>query len=74
MITQKQMILNHLKDFGSITPLQALDEYACYRLSAQIFKLRDEGHDIETEYITRKNRYGKAVTFAKYVYKFNKGE
>ena len=69
MQTQREMILKHLQDFGYITPLLALEVYGCYRLSAQIFNLREEGHDIKTEYITRKNRFGQPVTFAKYVYK-----
>lgn len=76
MITQKDMILNHLKDFGSITPLKALEEYGCYRLSAVIFELRDigrrEGFTIETHPLTRKNRFGNSVTFAEYVYKEDK--
>lgn len=76
MITQRDMILNHLKDFGSITPLKALEEYGCYRLSAVIFDLRDigrtEGFTIETRPLTRKNRFGKSVTFAEYIYKEDK--
>ena len=76
MITQREMILNHLKDFGSITPLKALEEYGCYRLSAVIFELRDigrrEGFTIETRPLTRKNRFGNSVTFAEYIYKEDK--
>ena len=69
-MTQKEMILQHLRLFGSITPLKALEEYGCYRLSAVIFELRELGRDygftIETKPLTRKNRFGKSVTFAEY--------
>lgn len=45
---QTQMILNHLKNYRSITPLEALNEYSCFRLAARIKDLRDQGHSIET--------------------------
>ena len=75
-MTQKEMILQHLRLFGSITPLKALEEYGCYRLSAVIFELRELGRDygftIETKPLSRKNRFGKSVTFAEYIYKEDK--
>ena len=45
----------------SITPLQALNKYGCFRLAAAIHKLRKEGMAIETEYVTKNSK-----TFAKY--------
>jgi len=45
----------------SITPLQALNKYGCFRLAALIHKLRKEGMVIETEYVTKNSK-----TFAKY--------
>jgi len=48
-MTQKANVLNHLKVFGSITPLEALNRYGCFRLGAIIFELRKEGNDITTE-------------------------
>lgn len=46
---QEQDILDHLKQFGSITPQEALREYGCMRLSARIMRLRRAGHEILTE-------------------------
>ena len=46
MITQEQQILNHLKQEESITPMDAVQYYNIYRLSAVIFKLRRAGHHI----------------------------
>ena len=34
------MILEHLEKYGSITPLQALDLYGCFRLAARVHELR----------------------------------
>ena len=64
--TQTKMILDHLKSNGSITSLEAIQQYGCTRLSACIFKLRKCGYDIENVPQTSKNRYGRNVTFAKY--------
>ena len=45
-MTQNDAILNHLKEGNSITPLEALNKYGCFRLGARIWDLRKEGHDI----------------------------
>lgn len=66
--TQKTVILDHLKRFGSIEPLTALREYDIYRLGARIGDLRAEGHDIITETVTSVSRItGRPVHFAKYI-------
>lgn len=62
------MILDHLKVFGSIEPLTALREYGVYRLSAVIFDLKHEGHEIVTERMHSVSRItGKRVPYAKYI-------
>ena len=55
-ISQKQLILRHLKVKGSITPIEALNLYGCFRLSARIKDLRDDGHNIQTEIINSGNK------------------
>jgi len=54
-------ILTHLRDVGSLTPMEALNEYGCFRLAAHIESLRKDGHRIFTEMV---NESGKK--FAKY--------
>ena len=68
-LSQKERILRHLKDFGSITPQEAIADYGVYRLGARIWDLKHDGHLIETQYIGARNRYGEPTHFAKYVYK-----
>ena len=46
--TQLEQILEHLKQGKSITPIEALEQYGCFRLSAVILKLRKQGYDIVT--------------------------
>ena len=47
-MTQNQQILKHLQDGNSITPMDALTLFGCFRLSARILDLRDQGHQIIT--------------------------
>lgn len=66
-ISQGELIRKHLNRHGSITSWEAIKLYGCTRLSAKIYDLRAEGMKIRTENITKKNRYGYMVTFAKYI-------
>ena len=50
-MTQNDMIRAHLQSGKSITPLDALREYGCFRLAARIADLRAEGLDIKTDTI-----------------------
>ena len=49
--SQKNLVLNHLKNDNSITPLEALNKFGAFRLSAIIFDLKKDGYDIDTEII-----------------------
>ena len=49
--TQKSIVRQHLLDGNSITPLEALKLCGSLRLSAIIFKLREDGLPIVTEKI-----------------------
>ena len=52
-MTQKDMILNWLKNGKTITPMEALERFGCFRLAARIHNLRESGHNIvATEYET----------------------
>ena len=42
-ITQCERILRHLKDYGSITALEAVSEYGIMRLASRINDLRAQG-------------------------------
>lgn len=65
--TQTQAVLEHLQKHGSITSIQAIQEYGATRLSAIIFVLRRRGHRIITEPFKATTRYGRATHPAKYI-------
>lgn len=67
-MTQKERIMRHLRVYGSITPMEAMAEYGCYRLGARIWDLRHkDGCDIRTETVTGKNRFGEHTAYARYL-------
>jgi hypothetical protein len=49
--TQTAQILAHLKTGRSITPLDALDWFGCFRLGARIYDLKQDGHNIYREMV-----------------------
>ena len=65
MGNQEKAILARLKTGRSITPIQALDDYGCFRLAAVIHRLRGRGFGIETETISHNGK-----RFARYWLEF----
>ena len=69
--TQNQRVLRHLEDFGSISPIDALQEYGIMRLASRISDLRKEGYPIKRRIVPHINRYGEHTHYA--VYELVKG-
>ena len=59
--TQNDQILWFMKHRGMITPLDAINEFGCMRLSARISDLTKKGYAIIHTPVTVKNRYGKKI-------------
>ena len=57
--SHESKIIQHMKQHGSITGLQALRQYDCMRLASRVYDLRTKGHKIETQ--KWKTRSGKWV-------------
>jgi len=66
--SQSDAVLWHLKTYGSITSYEAIKEYGATRLSAIIFNHRKEGYTIDSLPLTKKTRFGRNTTIAKYIY------
>ncbi len=66
-MTQIEMVLKHLQDYGNITTWESYEEYGITRLSDKIFRLRNLNYNITDEWVYRKNRYGKQIKFKKYI-------
>lgn len=65
--TQKQLILDYIDRFGSITSMQAFADLGITKLATRISEMRSEdGLEFKIESVKTKNRFGKTVVFAKY--------
>lgn len=65
-ISQNDRIIAYIKDFGSITTLEAFTELGVVRLGARISELRRNGVPIEDKPETVKNRYGEKCHIKRY--------
>lgn len=65
--TQCDRILRHLKDHGSITSLEAMQEYGIMRLASRINNLKNMGYNIISITEKSKNRYGEVIHYSVYM-------
>lgn len=65
-MTKTEQVKRHLETKGTITSLEAIEQYGATRLAAIIFNLRDRGMNIKTFMLSRIDRNGNSCTFAKY--------
>lgn len=65
-ITQKELIINYLHDFGSISSWEAYSDLGITQLGARIFELKERGYIFKKERVKKLNRYGKEIAFDKY--------
>ena len=69
-MTQNEMIIKYLNEHGSITTYESYSKLFITRLSARIFEIKHKyGIDLEEEWVTKKNIYGKICSFKKYILK-----
>lgn len=48
-MSQKEWVLNYLRNHGDLTPLEALGQFGIYRLAARVWELKNDGYNIECE-------------------------
>ena len=72
--TQCTRIIQYIKDFGSITTLEAFTELGVVRLGARISELRKSGMAIIGKSEAVKNRYGETCHIKRYYLKGAKDE
>lgn len=65
--SQTESVLEHLKKYGHITSMQAINKYGATRLSDIIYRLRRRGYVIATEPFVATSRYGRKTRPARYI-------
>lgn len=73
-ITQRDRVLQYMRENNGITAYEAVVEVGCTQLSARICELQREGHMFSTEVIKNINRYGDACHYYRYRYVGKVGE
>ena len=64
--SQVARILKHLESGKEINPMEALEEYGCFRLGAIIYTLKQEGYKIHTRIHRYKKPSGRDGHYAIY--------
>ena len=68
-MTQRDRVIQYIKDFGSITRAEAFNELGIVELAARICELERMGYKFEKKIVYRENRYGEMIHFTKYTLK-----
>lgn len=50
--SQEKLIMQWMQSGKSITPIEALNLFGCFRLGARILDLKNKGIEVKSEYIT----------------------
>lgn len=65
-MTQKERIIEYIRQCGSITSWEAYQDLGIMQLGARIDQLKKEGYEFRTEWEKKKNRFGEDVAFKRY--------
>lgn len=65
-ISQKQRIVNYIREFESISSWEAYSDLGITQLGARIDQLKKEGYEVRTKWESSTNRYGEKVDYKRY--------
>lgn len=65
-ISQLDQILAVLESGGTLTALDALEDFGCSRLASRITDLKRRGVPVASRMVQRRNRYGRLCRVAEY--------
>lgn len=65
-MTQHELILKHLDEFGSISPIEAFESYGITKLATRISEMTRQGVHFTRVMMTSENRYGEPVRYMRY--------
>lgn len=64
--TQKDRIINYIRQFGSISSWEAYSDLGITQLGARIDQLKKEGFEFRTEWESNTNRFGEKTDYKRY--------
>ena len=63
---QREKIINHIRQHGSLTSFEAYTELGITQLATRISELEEQGYVFKKEWTSRKNKNGETKYFKKY--------
>lgn len=64
--TQKDRIINYIRQFGSISSWEAYSDLGITQLGARIDQLKKEGYEFKSEWVSNTNRFGEKTEYKRY--------
>ena len=68
-MNQHERIMWYIKEFGSISPMEAYGDLGITKLATRISELKDAGIEFDQRIEKKKNRYGDKVHYMRYWFK-----
>ena len=68
-MNQYEKIMMYMKDFGSISPMEAFKDLGITKLATRISEMRADGMEFDQRMESAKNRYGDKVRYMRYFFK-----
>ena len=65
-MTQYELIIKYIRDFGSISPYEAFKDLGVTKLATRISEMRQMGYKFDDEWFNTVNRYGAEVRYKRY--------
>ena len=65
-MTQHELILKYMDDFGSISPMEAFRDLGITKLATRISEMSKMGYTFSKTFESSKNRYGQSVHYMRY--------
>lgn len=65
-MTQYDLIVKYLNDFGTISPYEAFRDLGITKLATRISEMRKNGYEFNSEWVTTTNRYGQEIRYKRY--------
>lgn len=65
-MSQKDRIINYIREFGSISSWEAYADLGITQLGARIDQLKKDGYEFKTKWESNTNRYGEKTDYKRY--------
>lgn len=65
-MNQRTRLLSYLEEHKTINSFEGLTKLGIWRVPNRVSELRKQGHNISSEIITYKNRFGESTQIAQY--------